>query len=116
MRYIIAGYRARDALLRRVRHSQRHPRRRRRPLLPQNADGLDRLGPRLAHHILGMVSCRCKLSPQRHFQYFLCRFAYSYLKHHGYIEFSGMKGCYFCYYPFAAQTTTISAAAISGTK
>ena len=68
MRCIIAGHRARDALLRRVRHSQRHPRRRRRPLLPQNVDGLDRLGPRLAHHILGMVSCRCKLSPQRHFQ------------------------------------------------
>ena len=56
MCYILAGYRARDALLRRVRHSQRHPRRRRRPLLPQDADGLDGLGPRPAHHLLGMVS------------------------------------------------------------
>ena len=56
----IVGHWARDALLRRVSHHQRHPRRRRRPLLPQNVDGVDCVGPRPAHHLLGLV--RFKLS------------------------------------------------------
>ena len=50
------GHWARDALLCRVRHRQRHPRRGRRALLPQNVDGVDCVGHRLANHLLGLVS------------------------------------------------------------
>ena len=42
------------------------------------------------------------------------RYSYSQLKYHGYIEFAGMKGCYFCQYSEASQIVGTSGAVGSG--
>ena len=71
-------------------------------------------GLMIPRHQIHRLEFRFRLEVFFYVPFFFCRFAYSYLKHNGFIEFDGMKGCYFCYYPIAAQTVTTSGAAISG--
>ncbi len=60
---------------------------------------MDHMENDLARNILVVVGSDCSLAPgasiDRHV--FECnRYAYNQLKHYGYVEWSGMRGCYFC--------------------